>query len=77
MFLALAASVAQTPLPRQWAQFGRSGLLSGVTETVDIATGDTKGEPNLPYTLRFTRTSPGAAPEVSWAKSSTCPAVRA
>lgn len=77
VFLALAASVAQAPLPLQWAQFGRSGALSGVTETVDVATGKRKGEADFPYRLRFTKTLSGGAPQVRWAESAACPAVRA
>lgn len=74
--IVLAAAVAQTPLPRQWAQFSRSGALSRVSETVDIATGEGKGTAQFPYKLRLTRSSPEGKIEIKWAESTTCPTVR-
>jgi hypothetical protein len=64
-------------LPRQWAQFSRAGALSHVSETVDIATGDTAGSRTFRYTLRFTRRRGDGKPEISWADSATCPAIQA
>lgn len=76
MLLVFLDTAAQAPLPTQWAQFRRSGALSHISETVDIATGDRKGDPEFPYRLRYTRSSLQGAPEIKWADSATCPAIR-
>lgn len=73
MLLVLLDTAAQAPLPTQWAQFRRSGHIS---ETVDITTGDRKGDPEFPYRLRYTRSFLQGAPEIKWADSATCPAIR-
>lgn len=74
--LVLAEGAAQPDLPRQWARFSRSGALSHVSETIDIATGDRVGKAEFRYVLRFTKRAHGAEPEIAWADSATCPAVR-
>jgi hypothetical protein len=74
--LAFMNSAAQPELPRQWAQFSRSGALSHVSETVDVATGDKGTNPDFRYILRLTKRSLGADPQIAWADSATCPAVR-
>jgi hypothetical protein len=76
LLFVLADGASQTELPRQWAQFSRAGALSHVSETVDIATGDRAGSKEFPYTLRFTRRRLDAIPEIRWADSATCPAIR-
>ncbi len=63
-------------LPRQWAQFSRSGSLNHVSEIIDIATGDRGKDAEFRYILRRTKNSLKAEPEVAWADSATCPAVR-
>ena len=73
LLLALANSAVQPELPRQWAQFSRSGH---GRETVDIATGDRVKKADFRYTLRLTKRSLGADPETAWADSATCPAVQ-
>jgi hypothetical protein len=72
----LLQSAAQPELPRQWAQFSRSGALSHVSETVDIATADRGNSRAFRYTLRLTRARLGAEPTVTWADSASCPAVQ-
>lgn len=76
ILLVLADAATQTPLPSRWAQFSRSGALSHVSETVEIATGDNKSDIDFPYKVRFIRYSLKSAPEIKWANSATCPAVR-
>jgi hypothetical protein len=77
LLLVLATAAAQPDLPRQWAQFSRAGALSHVRETVDIATGNRSGSKEFPYTLRFTIRRLDGIPEISWADSTTCPAIPA
>jgi hypothetical protein len=74
--LAFLEGAAQSELPRQWAQFSRSGALSHVSEIVDIATGDRGNSVQFRYVLRFTKRSLKAKAEIAWADSTTCPAVR-
>jgi hypothetical protein len=74
--LALVDGGAQSELPRQWAQFSRSGALSHVSEIVDVATGDRGNTSEFRYILRFTKRSLSRDAEVTWADSATCPAVR-
>jgi hypothetical protein len=76
LLLVLLESAVQPELPRQWARFSRSGALSHVSETVDIATGDRSDQAEFHYKLRLTKRSLGAGLEVRWAESKTCPAVR-
>lgn len=73
--LALLADASPPPLPRQWAQFTRSGALNHVTETVDIATGDNGGGATFRYKLRLTRQAISSAPVTMYADSATCPAI--
>ncbi|MGK6318050.1 hypothetical protein [Sphingomonas sp. DT-204] len=74
--LVLSGSDLQPELPRRWAQFSRSGALSHVRETVEIATGDRGDKAEFRYKLRFTKRSLRGKPEIKWADSATCPAVR-
>jgi hypothetical protein len=74
--LVLLNNAVQPELPRQWAQFSRSGARSHVNETVDIATGDRGSKSEFRYTLRFTKRSLGVTAKIAWADSTTCPAVR-
>ena len=76
LLLAFTSNAAQPELPRQWAQFSRSGALSHVSETVDIATGDNGNSADFRYILRFTKRSLRGDPQIAWADSATCPAVR-
>jgi len=76
VLLALVNGAASADLPRQWAQFSRSGALSHVSETVDIATDDRGKDSKFRYVLRRTKRKLNAEPEVVWADSETCPAVR-
>lgn len=72
----LQAAAVQPELPRQWAQFSRSGALSHISEKVDIATGDRGAEEDFRYILRLTKKSLDGNPQIAWADSATCPAVR-
>ncbi len=76
VLLASVISAAPSDLPRSWAQFSRSGALNHVSETVDIATGDKGKDAEFRYVLRRTKLTLSAEPEVAWADSETCPAVR-
>lgn len=74
--LVLLGSDLQSELPRKWAQFSRAGALNHVTETIEIATGRGTTGAEFRYTLRLTRRALEAKPEIRWADSATCPAVR-
>ncbi|MFD1951770.1 hypothetical protein ACFSGX_13430 [Sphingomonas arantia] len=74
--LFILAAATQPPLPLQWAQFRRAGALSRVSETVDVATGGKRIGADFPYQLRFTKDALGEKPQIKWADSATCPAVR-
>jgi len=76
VLLALVNGPVLPELPRQWAQFSRSGSLNHVSETIDIATGDRGEDAEFRYILRRTKNSLNAEPEIAWADSATCPAVR-
>lgn len=76
LMFALLQSAVQPDLPRQWGQFSRSGALSHVSETVDIATADRGNSPEFRYTLRLSKAKLGGSPAIAWADSANCPAVR-
>lgn len=76
LVIALLQSSVQPELPRQWGQFSRSGALSHVSETVDIATAARGNSPDFRYTLRFTKIRLGKTVTIAWADSANCPAVR-
>lgn len=76
LLIALAAAAVHVPLPSQWAQFSRSGVLSHSTETVDIAAGNQTGPTRPGYLLRYTRSMPGQETEIKWANSGDCPTIR-
>lgn len=71
----LAATADQAPLPMQWAQFSRSPALRGVSETVDVATGNRVSN-EFPYRLRLTIYPKQGEPTVKWTNSAACPAAR-
>ena len=76
VLILLSAAVAGTPLPMQWAQFSRSPALRGVSETVDVATGNRTGN-DFSYKLRLTIYARQGEPSVKWTDSAACPAARA
>ncbi|WHU01330.1 hypothetical protein [Sphingomonas sp. NIBR02145] len=76
VLLAFMNDPALSDLPRQWAQFSRTGALNHISENIDIATGDRGTDAEFRYILRRTKNSLNAVPEIAWADSATCPAVR-
>lgn len=70
---------AETPAarPEPWASFSRSGALSHVRETVEIATGKRRSKTEFPYMLRYTRTVLQGAPTIIDADIASCPAIGA
>lgn len=74
LLIALAAAGAQLRAFDPWAKFSRDGMDSQVVEIASLQ-GSNAGR--LEYRLRFTtRRLRGHNPEVRWADSVTCPAVR-
>ncbi len=73
----LVAAQAELPaLPNAWARFERSGALTRMGETVEIASdGFDAGSKAIEYKLRLTRTVRGDT-ETFWANSRSCPAIR-
>ena len=70
------ALLAASPAPfHGWGRFSRDPALAHTSETVEVAT-DGKDGGMLQYRLRLTRARPSREPEVLWADSRTCEAVR-
>ena len=75
LLLALAVAAADPGLPYSWAEFGRAGALSRITEKVEVATDRDRKTSEFPYILRFARTDGDAHVTVRWADSRDCPIV--
>lgn len=76
-WLLLAAAQATPPVPAfyPWGRFSRAPALTGVAETVEIATDGRDGD-GLQYKLRLVRQDRRGNTETLWTNGRTCRAVR-